>query len=389
MMDVRELYRQLREWQSAMVDELAHYVCIESGSSYKQGVDQAGMAAAKAFGTCGYTIERRPQADCGDHLIARKTGSGHGRLLVLIHLDTVWPRGTLRDNPFRVEDGKAYGPGVADMKGGWVVLLSALRVLESNRLDNLAEITVFMTGDEELGSPTARPLIESEALRSNWVLVMEPARENGALVVQRGMVGAVYMAVQGTTAHTGAGDRGASAIEEIAHKIVLLQRLSAPNSGVIVSVGTVQGGSARQVVPDRAEISIDVRAPSARIADDLMEEINRIADQQHVHGTSTVLTGGITRPAFEQNQGTEQLFRVAKECGEMIGLEVEGAFTRAGSDGNFAAALGIPTLDGLGPEGANVCSRDEFVVIDSLPRRSALLAGIISRLPQPGSHKQG
>jgi glutamate carboxypeptidase len=380
MVDVSGLYRELRERQPAMVEELKHYVSIESGSSDKEGVDRAGLAVAEAFEASGYTIERRPQPDCGDHVIARKSGSGSGRLLTLIHLDTVWPRGTLPENPFRVEGGKAYGPGVADMKGGWVVLLSALRILESNGWDNLAEITVFMTGDEEFGSPTARPHIESEALRSDWVLVMEPARENGALVVQRGMVGAVYMAVHGKTAHSGAGDRGASAIEEIAHKIIRLQQLSDPNSGEIVSVGTVLGGSARQVVPDRAEISIDVRAPSAKIADDLIAKIKHIAQQQHVPGTSTILTGGITRPAFEQNPGTEQLLRIAKECGGAIGLEVEGAFTRAGSDGNFPAALGVPTLDGLGPEGANVCSRDEFIVVDSLPRRSALLAGIISRL---------
>ena len=150
---------------------------------------------------------------------------------------------------------------------------------------------------------------------------------------------------------------------------------------MIVSVGTMQGGSARQVVPDHSEISIDVRAPSNQLADDLMEKITHIAEQQHVPGTSTVLTGGITRPAFESNPGTEQLLRIAKECGEEIGLPVDGAFTRAGSDGSFTAALGVPTLDGLGPESANVCSRDEYVELDSLPRRSALLAGIISRLP--------
>lgn len=381
MPKLTELYRQLQERQNDTIDELHRYVTMESGTRDKDGVDRVGAEVADAFKALGFAIDRIPEDHCGDHLIARRSGSGSGRLLALIHLDTVWPKGTIESNPFRIGDGRAYGPGVADMKGGWVVLLSALRILQDNGWDGLEETAVFMTGDEEFGSTSGRPYIESEARNADFVLVMEPARENGALVTSRGMVGAVYMAVRGQTAHTGAGDRGASAIEEIAHKIIKLQQLSDPGSGVLVSVGTMQGGSARQVIPDHAEISIDVRAPSAKLAEGVMEKITSIAELQHVPGTSTELAGGITRPAFEANPGTEQLLQIAQECGEEIGLPVEGAFTRAGSDGSFAAALGVPTLDGLGPESANVCSRDEFVEVDSIARRSALLAGIISRLP--------
>lgn len=381
MPNLTELYRQLQERQPAMIDELHRFVGMESGTRDKAGVDRVGDEVANAFEAIGFTIDRFSQEHRGDHLVARRSGSGSGRLLALIHLDTVWPKGTIESNPFRIKDGRAYGPGVADMKGGWVVLLSALRILHDNGWDGLAETTVFMTGDEEFGSTSGRPYIEAEARNADVVLVMEPARENGALVTSRGMVGAVYMTVEGMTAHTGAGDRGASAIEEIAHKIIELQQLSDPGSGVIVSVGTIHGGSARQVIPDQAEISIDVRAPSTERANQLVEQISSIASQQHVQGTSTMLSGGITRPAFETSAGTEKLLRTAQECGAEIGLPVEGAFTRAGSDGSFTAALGVPTLDGLGPESANVCSRDEYVDVDSLPRRSALLAGIISRVP--------
>ena len=381
MTALADIYRQLQERQPAMVDELRRYVSMESGTRDKEGVDKVGLAVAEAFAVLGFTIDRLPEQHCGDHLIARRRGPGHGRVLALIHLDTVWPKGTIESNPFRIEGGRAYGPGVADMKGGWVVLMSALRVLQDQGWDDLEEFVVFMTGDEEFGSTASRSHIEDAARNADAVLVMEPARENGALVTSRGMVGAVYMTVHGMTAHTGAGDRGASAIEEIAHKIVELQGLSDPEAGVIVSVGTMHGGSARQVVPDFATISIDVRAPNTHTADKLMRKITQIAEKQHVPRTSTVLTGGITRPAFDPNPGTEQLLRIAHECGEEIGLRVEGAFTRAGSDGSFTAALGVPTLDGLGPESANVCARDEYVEIDSLPRRSTLLAGIISRIP--------
>jgi glutamate carboxypeptidase len=267
------------------------------------------------------------------------------------------------------------------MKGGWVVLLWALRALTDEGWDGFERITVFMTSDEELGSPTGRPWIEREAQQADWCLVMEPAREDGSLVIQRGMVGAVYLEVHGKTAHATASERGASAIEEVAHKILALHQLTDRERGVLVSVGTVHGGSARQVVPDWAEISVDVRAPTAQLATEVMARIQAIAEHWHVPGTKTVLRGGLTRPAFEPNAGTSQLLELARRCGAELGLDLRGSATRAGSDGNFAAALGVPTLDGLGPEGGNVCSREEFVVVESLPRRAALLAGILSGLP--------
>ena len=211
---------------------------------------------------------------------------------------------------------------------------------------------------------------------------MEPARESGALVVARGMVGAVGLEVHGQTAHAAFGDRGASAVEELAHKILALRGLSDPAAGVLVNVGVVRGGSARQVVPDLATASVDLRAPSAATADRLMAGVERVARERRVPGTSCALSGGITRPAFERGAGTDALLGLAAEVGHEIGIAVEGAATRAGSDGNFTAALGVPTLDGLGPIGRNVCSRDEYVVLDSVPGRAALLAGLIARLPE-------
>ena len=379
--DAGGLYAFLRGESAAMLDALGSYVGVESGSFDEAGVDRAGHLVGAALRHLGFEVGRTHRRPSGDHRIARRTGPGRGRLLILIHLDTVWPKGTLLENPFRVVDGRAYGPGVLDMKGGWVTMLWALRALSAAAWDGLARTTVFMCGDEELGSLTGRPLIEEEAGRADWVLVMEPARENGDLVIRRGMVGAVRLEVRGATAHAAADGRGASAIHELATKLVRLQALTDRPRGILVNVGTVAGGTARQVIPDRATASIDVRAPTAELADGVMARIREIADAQEVPGTRSVLSGGITRPAFECTAATERLLSLAQSQGRQLGMSLNGAETRAGSDGNFTAALGVPTLDGLGPEGAHSCSFDEYVVVASLPRRAALLAGIIAGLP--------
>jgi glutamate carboxypeptidase len=380
MENLANIQRTLVSLQDDMLSDVERFVNMESGSRFKDDVDAVGRALAESFGELGFTVERIPQDDCGDHVIARRKGDGRGKLLALVHLDTVWPKGTLPENPFRVEENRAYGPGVGDMKGGWMILLYALRVLIESGWDGLEEVTVFMVGDEELGSPSARPHIEAEGRAADWCLVMEPVREDGSVVTERGMVGAVYFSVEGATAHTGAGDRGASAIEEMAHKVVHLQRLTDLSKGTIVSVGTFSGGTARQVVPDRADISIDVRAKTAADAEDVVSAIDEIGNRQFVAGTKTTITGGITRPAFERSEGTVQLLELAREAGSELGMTVTEAYTRAGSDGNFTAALGVPTLDGLGAEGFNICSRDEYILVDSLSRRAAILGGIMGKL---------
>lgn len=375
------LYHALAARQDALVDELRGYVSVESGSRDKAGVDRVGRLAAERFGALGFSVERIPEPHCGDHLVARRSGTGRGRLLALIHLDTVWPAGTLAENPFRIIDGRAYGPGVLDMKGGWVVLRAALQALDESGWDGPSSLTVFMTGDEELGSPRGRPWIERAAREADWALVMEPARENGDVVVARGMVGAVYLDVAGVTSHATFPDRGASAIRDLAHKVLELEALSDPARGVLVNVGTIEAGSARQVIPDRARASVDVRAPTPEQAETLMASIREVAARVHVPGTHATLSGGITRPAFALSSESERLFGLARQTGRELELEFGGQTARAGSDGNFTAALGVPTLDGMGPEGANGCARDEYVVLDSLPRRAALLAGIIAGLP--------
>lgn len=381
-----EALADLQARQAEMVDELSRYVSVESGSYDIEGVNRVGRELTSVFRELGFSVDRILESGCGDHLVARRNGSGSGHLLALIHLDTVWPAGTLEENPFRVEQGRAYGPGVLDMKGGWVVLLNALRALSQAGWDGLARTTVFMTADEELGSPRGRRHIEDLARQADWCIVMEPARAGGDLCIQRSMVGAVYLDVQGKTAHTiSADDAAASAIEEIAQKIVALNALSDRDRGLLVNVGTVSGGAARQVIPDRATISVDLRAPTTALGDELLGQVEEIAARQYVPGTTTTLRGGVTRPAYEASGGTMQMLELAQACGRELGLDLKGVSSQGGSDGSFTGGMGRPTLDGLGPEGANSCSRDEYVLVDSLPSRAALLAGIIAGLPDLAS----
>lgn len=377
-MKLREFARALSSRQDEMTDLLREFVELESGSYDKAAVDRIGVLLSSRFTSLGFSVDRLHEETTGDHLVATRRGAGEGRLLVLIHLDTVWPTGTLAEIPFEIVDGRATGPGVLDMKGGWVVLLSALEGLRDIGWDGYELITVFMTADEQLGSPTGRSAIEEQATKHDWALVMEPARENGGLVTKRGAVGAVFVDVEGMTAHAMGSIPGASAIVEASHMAVTLEQLTEREQGMIVNVGILNGGSARQVVPDRARMTIDVRAPTPEKADWLMSRIREIVATRTVPGTEARLSGGITRPAFLSDQSTTELYATAQRCAGALGIAIGAESTRGGSDANFTAARGIPTLDGLGPEGANGCTRSEYVVLDSLPRRTALLAGLIA-----------
>ncbi len=382
MANVLQYLNYLNGQQDQIVTELERYTTIESCSRDKAGVDEVGRALIPMLEEMGFTIERIEEEAFGDHLVARRQGNGQGKLLGSIHLDTIWPRGTLRENPFRVENGLAFGPGIRDMKGGWIVLFSAIRALDAAGWDGLRELTIFMTGDEQLGSPLGRPWIEKEADDSDWVVVMEPARENGELVTSRGMVGAVYFDIHGIAGPATNRPAGASAILEAAHKIPKLEALSDFERGVLVSVGLVEGGTARQTVPGHAWLSIDLRATTQSDAEEALVRIREIADEQDVPGTRTVMSGGITRPAFELSPGTARMFALAQACGPEVGIDVQGYAARGGSDGCFTAAMGVPTLDGLGPEAImNDPNLQEHVIVESIPRRAAMLAGVIEGLP--------
>ncbi len=372
----------LRGRENRMLEQLGELVRIESCSSDKAGVDRAGAFMARELERAGMKVERRTQSAFGDQLVARRSWGGRGRGLILGHLDTVWPAGTLADWPFSVsDDGLARGPGVGDMKGGLVVALAAVQALAACGLCGLGELSFLLVPDEELGTPHSRPLIEEEARRADWALVMEPGRENGGVVTSRSVVGKFTVRAQGRSAHCGVDyERGASAVRELASKVSELEALSRAEQGLIVNVGVFRGGEARQVIPAAAEMLVDFRAPDQEQAERLMARIRSLATTAADPRVQLSAEGVQTRPAFPRSAGTLRLYELAAGIAGELGLALPEAHTRGGSDGSLVAALGVATLDGMGPVSLDDCSRQERVVVSTLVPRALLLANLILAL---------
>jgi glutamate carboxypeptidase len=376
-----DIVRGLEERQ---LDLLRGLVEIESWSSDKAGVDRAGAFLQRELERVGMQVERYPQETFGDQLVARRSHGGKGRVLLLGHLDTVWPAGTLRDWPYTVSaDGMARGPGVGDMKGGLIVALGALEALRTYGTCRLESISFLLVPDEELGTPYSRPLIESEARRADWAFVMEPGRENGGVVTSRSVVGKFVVRANGVSAHCGVDyARGASAVRALAAKVAPLEALTKNEQGIIVNVGVFKGGEARQVIPARAEMQVDFRAPDREEAEGLMRRIEEIAAGADDPRVTVVVEGGMTRPAFPRSAGTVHMYEAAAAIAAEIGIPLPEEHTRGGSDGSLVAAQGVATLDGMGPVSLDDCSRNERVVLSTIVPRTLLLAATILALDE-------
>ena len=304
----------------------------------------------------------------GDHVRAYFAGAG-GPLLLLGHVDTVWPRGTLGTMPWRVEDGRAFGPGSYDMKGGLVVMLEAIRRAQTDRA-----LRVLLTADEEIGSPTARKVIARAAEGAAAAFVCEPPDSRGNLKTARKGIGRFRLRITGRPAHAGDPKNGASAIEELARLTLRLHALT-DASGVSANVGVVAGGTRENVVAAEATAWVDVRVPTMAERDRLDAFLQGL--EPETPGTSIELEGGWTRPPLERSEGAGILFERACEYGRALGLDLHEVSAAGGSDGNLVGALGVPVLDGLGAEGAGSHATDEHVLVDSLPVRADLLAAIL------------
>ena len=378
-----EIRKYLENLGDAPFRHIEALVNIETGSRDKQGVDRAGSYMARELEKIGFSIERTPQQEIGDQILARRSFGGRGRVLILGHLDTVWPKGTLAEWPYAVtDDGFAVGPGVGDMKGGLVLALTALEALAAcNAADSLESITFMLVPDEELGSPVSRPWIEQEADRADWALVMEPGRENNGVVTKRAVMGRFRITARGVSAHCAVNKgEGASAVRELAVKVAPLEDLTRLDQGVLVNVGIFNGGEARQVIPARAELEIDYRAPNQKEADMLAESIRKIALDKKNPRVELELEGRQSRPEFPRSPKGLDLYNRARAIAQSMGQSLPEIHTRGGSDGSFAAARGVPTLDGLGPIALDDCSRRERLVIKSFLPRTILLAELIAGL---------
>ena len=362
-----------------LLEQIEALVRLESPSTDKAAVDRCGRELAARLASLGASVERLAQTERGDHIRARFEGNGDS-ILLLGHFDTVWSVGQLERMPFRSEDGRLHGPGIFDMKAGIGVAMLALRALHANAGDRtVPHVTMLWTSDEEVGSGTSRAAIEAEARRSRAVLVLEPSLPGGSVKTMRKGCGDFVLRVRGISAHAGIDPgKGANAVHELAHQIVAIQGLQDVARGVSVNVNVVSGGSRTNVIPDEARATIDVRAPTAQDADRVQHALNALTPR--IPGTQLDLSGGFGRPPLERTPQIVRLYERAKAVAARLGHELGEGGTGGGSDGNFTAALGVPTLDGLGPEGDGAHALHEHVMIEDLPWRAAFLADLLADL---------
>lgn len=370
----------------AMLADIAELVAIEAGSYDIEGVTRTSRWIGERLQALGFELNYEQVPERGDRLLAVRKGAGKGRLMILGHADTVWPRGTLESWPFEIKDELATGPGVGDMRGGLVLALNAIDVASTARLAEFEEIKFLVVSDEELGSPLSRGWIEEHAKTSDWVLTLEPGRPGGGYFTSRGAVGAFFIEATGQTAHAAANYlKGASAVRPLAILVPQIEALTDLENGTIVNVGVFQGGDARQVIPGHAKLHVDMRARTPEEAEKLQKEVERLIAEVSTDRVRVVLSGGWTRPAWARTPETKELYEIVAKASEEIGAPCfELTNISGGSDASFCGALGVPTIDGLGPICNDICSRDETIVVDSLVGRGAVFSTLIADLSKNG-----
>jgi glutamate carboxypeptidase len=356
------------------VQTIETLVRLESPSTDKAAVDRCGAALAAMLREAGAAVERLPQAQRGDHILARVEGVGEP-VLILGHFDTVWPIGTLERMPVRRDGDRLFGPGTFDMKAGLAIALSAMQALLATRTPH-APMTLLWTTDEEIGSATSRPTIELEARKSRAVYVLEPALPGGALKTARKGCGEFDIVVHGVAAHAGLDPgKGASAIHELAAQIAAIERLQDLPNGISVNVGVITGGTRPNVVAEVARAVVDARAPTQEAASRVESAMRSL---QPVNSrTRLTISGGFERPPMERTPASRELFARARAVASSLGRDLGEGSAGGGSDGNFTSAAGVPTLDGLGAVGDGAHAAHEHIEISSLPWRAALLAGLL------------
>jgi glutamate carboxypeptidase len=389
---IQHLLADLEDRREAMLARLAELVGHESPSKDKAALDPLARGLAGRLENLGAEVSLIANPEGGDHLRARWAAPGaaddSAPALVLGHFDTVWPHGTLAARPFRVAEGRAYGPGSYDMKAGLVMLEFAIEAIRARGSALSRPIVVLWTSDEEIGSPRSRPLIEAEARRAAYVLVLEPPLADGRLKTARKGVGRFRLVVEGRPAHAGVEpEKGVSAVVEMAHQILRLHGLNDPGAGTSVNVGVIRGGSVANVIAAEAVATIDVRART-------LDEARRVeaalrSSAPVLEGARVSVDGGLNRPPMERSPRGIALFEQVRAIGRGLGLDLGEGSTGGGSDGNFTAALGVPTLDGLGAPGAGAHAVDEHVLIAPLAFRTALLAASLLELEPPDLRTEG
>lgn len=382
MLDLLNHYTARRE---AILNSIRELVEHESKSREESRLNEIADFVAGQLREIGGRVELIPQTGYGTHLRAG-FDFGHDKaersVLVVGHLDTVWPVGTLERLPFRVTPaggssrGSAHGPGIFDMKSGVAIAVESLRTIASWRLATKRPVVLLLTCDEEIGSKTSRPLIEEEAKNAAAALILEPPLAGGVVKTGRKGIGTFTVRALGRAAHAGLDpEKGVNAIVELAHQTLRLAGLNDYERGVTVSVGLIEGGSALNVVPASASAKVDVRFWTPEDGARLVAAIRGLTPA--TPGAQIEVSGGINRPPMQRSERNIALYEHARDLAAELGFDLKDGVVGGGSDGNFIAAMGTPVLDGLGVDGAGAHAEHEHIVIDDIPRRAALLTRLM------------
>lgn len=368
--------------------DLEALVNIDSGTYTKSGVDEVGAYLQKCFRRFGFATYFDPQQEYGDHLIATHQGTEQNgpRILLIGHMDTVFSEGEAQRRPFALSTRNdhthiATGPGVLDMKSGLLIGLYGLHCLSGNGEAHYQRVTFVCNSDEEIGSPSSKPLIQELAGQSDVVIVLEPGRMINTVVSARRGIGNYRVEVHGVAAHAGVEpQKGRNAILELSHQVQGMQALHGTIPGTTLNVGIVQGGERTNVVPDFAYCEMDVRVSDEAGIRAIEKAMHKVAARHVLDGTQIKLSGGIKSKPFERTERSARLIQLAKDAGLDLGLKIEDLGSGGASDANNTAPLGIPTIDGLGAGGGKAHNPGEYIELDYLPIRIALLTGLVRRI---------
>ncbi len=359
--------------------ELEYLVNIDSGSRNPRGISKVADFFIKKYLDIGYSVKTHEiNEEIGPCLEIENCSSERYDILLLGHMDTVFEIGTAKERPFTIIDNRAYGPGVIDMKSGLLSMYYALKEIYEKELGKNLSIKIILNSDEEIGSRGSLEIISRAAVKSNVVFVLEPARANGALVLQRKGLGAYDIKFHGIAAHAGIEpQKGASAITEMGRWIVELNILNNYKAGTTVNVGIASGGTARNVVAEEAKIQVDLRFKEIAEMNGIDKAIEDLISNPIIKGVKVDVNKLGMRPPMNPMDTTMKIWSIIKEIGHELGIELDWVATGGGSDANITASLGVPSIDGLGPVGGGAHGQSEYLEIDSIQPRLEVLKKLI------------
>lgn len=373
-MDLRRINEFIDNKYEEGLKLLEQLVNIDSPSRNKKCVDEVGKVICDYFDQYGIDHQIVPNENYGDFIIATIKKDKPGKILLLGHRDTVFPIGTAKQRPFKIEGGRAYGPGVSDMKSGIVSSILASLTLKELGVE-MSDIEILITPDEEIGSPSSRKMIEERAKDAIAVFNLEPGRPDGSVVTARRGSAHLTFHIQGRAAHAGVNiEQGISAIEELGHKIISLQELTDFDKGITVNVGVVEGGVNTNVVAPEASGKIHIGFWTIDDFNYVYNKIKTIFETSYVQGTKSELKGGISFLPMEKNDGVQKLYRIVQRAASGLDLIISEQHTNGASDAGFPSSLGIPTICGMGPVGGNWHSENEYMEVNTFLPRIKLLA---------------